>query len=95
MSPARLDLVARIREVQFTPVRLREGYDMADVDSFLSEIVRLSTDPASLPGSTIASSTATAHGPSCPVETGSPAAPTTSVVSEQRALVSRLLGRRS
>lgn len=133
MSPARLDLVARIREVQFAPVRLREGYDMSevddfldeleavvsagrplaplvdaarfatvrlregyymdDVDSFLAEIVRLSTDPASLPGATTASSTATADGPSHPVETGRAAVPTTSVISEQRGLISRLFGR--
>ncbi len=133
MSPARLDLVARIREVRFTPVRLREGYDMsevddfldeleavvsagrplaplvdaarfasvrlregydmADVDSFLAEIVRLSTDPASLPASATASSTDTAYGASFPVETAPPPSPAPSVISEQRGFISRLLRR--
>ena len=29
------DLAQRIENVRFTPVRLREGYDMADVDAYL------------------------------------------------------------
>jgi DivIVA domain-containing protein len=32
-------LVGRIRNVRFTPVRLREGYDMREVDDFLDELV--------------------------------------------------------
>ena len=32
------DLTTRIRAVRFTPVRLREGYDMAEVDTFLDEL---------------------------------------------------------
>lgn len=33
-----LELVERIRSVQFTPVRLREGYEMATVDQCLDEL---------------------------------------------------------
>lgn len=33
------DLVRRIHDVRFTPVRLREGYDMGEVDDFLDELV--------------------------------------------------------
>ena len=32
------DLVARIHGVRFTPVRIREGYDMGEVDRFLDEL---------------------------------------------------------
>lgn len=28
-----------IREVRFTPVRIREGYDMGEVDAFLDQVV--------------------------------------------------------
>ena len=33
------DLVRRIHDARFTPVRLREGYDMGEVDDFLDELV--------------------------------------------------------
>ncbi len=33
------DLVEAITRVQFTPVRLHEGYDMADVDDLLDRII--------------------------------------------------------
>ena len=33
------DLARRIHDVRFTPVRLREGYDMGEVDDFLDELV--------------------------------------------------------
>jgi DivIVA domain-containing protein len=32
------DLVSRIRDMQFTPVRIREGYDMGTVDQLLDEL---------------------------------------------------------
>jgi DivIVA domain-containing protein len=33
------DLVRRINDQRFTPVRLREGYDMGEVDQFLDRLV--------------------------------------------------------
>jgi DivIVA domain-containing protein len=37
-QPANLELVERIRSVRFSPVRLREGYDMAEVDRLLDAV---------------------------------------------------------
>ena len=37
-SRANLELVERIRSVQFTPVRLRESYDMQQVDQFCDQL---------------------------------------------------------
>jgi DivIVA domain-containing protein len=39
MTEAYGDLVEAISLARFTPVRLREGYDMSEVDALLDEIV--------------------------------------------------------
>jgi DivIVA domain-containing protein len=39
MSQPYGDLVETIAQVRFTPVRLHEGYDMADVDALLDAVV--------------------------------------------------------
>lgn len=47
--PLRPDLAVRIRKARFTPVRLREGYDMGEVDRFLDRLekaVETGTDTA-------------------------------------------------
>ena len=33
-------IAERIRTVRFTPVRIREGYDMGEVDDFLDQVTR-------------------------------------------------------
>jgi len=38
------DLVEAITNVRFHPVRLHEGYDIAEVDRFLAELLRMA-DP--------------------------------------------------
>ncbi|MFC7503159.1 DivIVA domain-containing protein [Nocardioides sp. CPCC 206347] len=42
------DIALRVAEVRFTPVRLREGYDMGEVDAFLDRIVAVANDPAAI-----------------------------------------------
>ena len=37
-SRVNLELVERIRSVQFTPVRFREGYELQQVDEFLDQL---------------------------------------------------------
>ncbi|MGY2875113.1 DivIVA domain-containing protein [Marmoricola sp. URHA0025 HA25] len=39
MSESYGDLVEEITTARFTPVRIREGYDMGDVDDLLDELV--------------------------------------------------------
>jgi len=116
------DPVSRIQGVQFTPVRLRVGYDMGSVDDFLDrledaasrglplgpvvagahfpsgklregydvgEVDRFLAEMAgaAAPGT---ASTDTAYGKSYPIET----TPATSVIQEQRGLLSRLFRRK-
>lgn len=42
------DLSARITDVQFKPVRLREGYDMGEVDAFLDHAAKAAAEGRSL-----------------------------------------------
>lgn len=42
------DVARRVAEIQFTPVRMREGYDMGEVDELLDRIVAVATDPVAV-----------------------------------------------
>ena len=75
------DLVREIGRARFTPVRLREGYDMGEVDRFLERIVATVSETDRTPP-TYADEPPAAAGPPLP-----------SVIQEQRGLWSRLFGR--
>ncbi|MFL6109298.1 MAG: DivIVA domain-containing protein [Marmoricola sp.] len=38
------DVIGQIERIRFTPVRLREGYDMGDVDAFLDRLAQAARD---------------------------------------------------
>jgi DivIVA domain-containing protein len=104
------DLITQIEQARFTPVRLRSGYDMGEVDQLLDEIVAaLSAGRPVEPlidGARITTvsfregydmaEVDALHDPGSPVPPPAPVSPTTSgVVEEQQGLLSRLFGRRS
>lgn len=39
------DIAQQVADARFTPVRLREGYDMREVDDLLDRIVAAASDP--------------------------------------------------
>ena len=92
------DLVREIGRVVFTPVRLREGYDMGAVDHFLDWLVGVVDARVGDPGSPSTDSAAqgSAGRPEAPPT--APAAPTvaaqvSSVIKEQPGLWARIFRR--
>ena len=84
------DLVRRIHDVRFTPVRLREGYAIGDVHAFLEQLaVDASTAGPSEPGARVVGP----GGAGGPVHRPTQTDPSSSVISEQRGLFARLFRR--
>ncbi|WP_182378022.1 DivIVA domain-containing protein [Nocardioides sp. WS12] len=42
------DIARWVAEVRFTPVRMREGYDMGEVDVFLDRVVAVAGEPGAI-----------------------------------------------